>query len=148
MKPKHILFTSDLSEESMQPGRIVADFARASGAKLTLLHVIEELLVAPHGAPLAPPLHVGSDEREGKARETLEGMGKELGEGLDVKVDVLRADKVGPAVAQYADGNGVDLVCLSTHGRTGFRHLALGSVAESILRHSSVPVLAFPQKDD
>jgi nucleotide-binding universal stress UspA family protein len=36
---------------------------------------------------------------------------------------------------------------LSTHGRTGFRRLVLGSMAESILRHSHVPVLAIPPSE-
>ena len=51
---------------------------------------------------------------------------------------------VAEAVTQYADTHDVDLIALTTHGRTGIRHLVLGSVAESILRHSHVPVLCFP----
>ncbi len=39
-----------------------------------------------------------------------------------------------------------DLVAMSTHGRTGLTHLLLGSVAEQVLRASSVPVLLFPAR--
>ncbi len=37
-----------------------------------------------------------------------------------------------------------DLIALATHGRTGLARLALGSVAEDVLRRSTVPVLCFP----
>ena len=33
---------------------------------------------------------------------------------------------------------------IATHGRTGFRHFALGSVAEAVIRHAKIPVLCFP----
>ncbi|MFT5462408.1 MAG: nucleotide-binding universal stress UspA family protein [Planctomycetota bacterium] len=41
----------------------------------------------------------------------------------------------------------MDLIALSSHGRSGFRRLVLGSVTEQILRHTSVPVMVFPRKD-
>ncbi|MEO6599994.1 MAG: universal stress protein, partial [Polyangiaceae bacterium] len=37
-----------------------------------------------------------------------------------------------------------DLVIVSTHGRTGFAHLLLGSIAEKLVRMSPVPVLTVP----
>jgi nucleotide-binding universal stress UspA family protein len=51
-------------------------------------------------------------------------------------------------VVDYAQQNDVDLIAMSTHGRTGFRHLALGSVAEAIIRHATVPVITFPRVKD
>ncbi|MFO0802514.1 MAG: universal stress protein [Gemmataceae bacterium] len=37
-----------------------------------------------------------------------------------------------------------DLLCISTHGRTGLAHLLLGSVAKKIIRHAPCPVLTVP----
>ncbi|HVJ15124.1 MAG TPA: universal stress protein, partial [Polyangiaceae bacterium] len=36
---------------------------------------------------------------------------------------------------------GYDLVVMGSHGRTGFKHLLIGSVAERVIRHAKVPVL-------
>lgn len=146
MNLRHILLTTDLSDESMHPCQPVADFARATGARLTLLNVVEDVRVAPHGAPLAPPIApFDTEKQKEQAREALEALREKLGTDLEVSVDVVADQKIAQAVATYADEHDVDLIALSTHGRTGFRHLALGSVAEAILRHAKVPVLSFPQ---
>jgi len=39
-----------------------------------------------------------------------------------------------------------DLIVLGTHGRTGLRHLLMGSIAEHIVRHSKIPVMIVPSK--
>jgi nucleotide-binding universal stress UspA family protein len=41
---------------------------------------------------------------------------------------------------------GADLIVLGTHGRTGVKHLLLGSVAEKVLRHSTIPLFIVPIK--
>lgn len=39
-----------------------------------------------------------------------------------------------------------DLIVLGTHGRTGLMHLLVGSISESIIRHSKIPVMVYPSK--
>jgi len=146
MNVQHILLTTDLSPESLQPCKPVGDFARAVGARITLLHVVEELRISPHGAPLAPPISpVDTEERTASALKALEQQRSALGEGVEIAIEVLSAEKIAPSVENFAKKHKVDLICVSTHGRTGFRHLVLGSVAEAIIRHSTIPVLTFPQ---
>ena len=41
----------------------------------------------------------------------------------------------------YARRNEVDLIVISTHGRSGFSRLSLGSVTDSLIRHTTIPVL-------
>ncbi|MBC8404794.1 MAG: universal stress protein [Planctomycetes bacterium] len=60
---------------------------------------------------------------------------------------MISGSNIGETVAEYANENDVDLITMSTHGRTGFRRLVLGSVAESILHYAHVPVLCFPQPE-
>ena len=147
MKIEHILVTTDLSDESLRPCEWAAELARASGARITLLHVVPELSAIPYGAPLAGPQPMPDlGDMIERAQREAEEQRKSLPADLDVKVEVISADGVAKAVARYAQQNDVDLIAMSTHGRTGFRHLALGSVAESVLRHSHLPVLCFPRK--
>lgn len=44
------------------------------------------------------------------------------------------------AILEYADDNDVDQIVVGSHGRTGISRVVLGSVAENVTRHSSVPV--------
>jgi len=146
MKLSHILIPSDLSPDSLRPCEELAGIVSEVG-KVTLLHVVEDLKAIPHGAPFAPlqsSPELGEDIEH--ARKELEQQAKALPAGMNVTVEVIAAEKLATGVAHYADHHDVDLVAVSTHGRTGFRHLALGSVAEAILRHSHVPVLCFPRK--
>jgi len=47
-------------------------------------------------------------------------------------------------ICKYADENKCDLIVLSTHGRTGLKHLFIGSTAEQVVRHADCPVLTLP----
>jgi nucleotide-binding universal stress UspA family protein len=47
-------------------------------------------------------------------------------------------------IVRYAEREGCDLVVMGTHGRGGIDRLLLGSVAESVIRASSIPVTAVP----
>ena len=44
-------------------------------------------------------------------------------------------------IIQYATDNGIELIVMSTHGRSGITRFFMGSVAERVTRHSPVPVL-------
>ena len=63
---------------------------------------------------------------------------KEL--GIGARGEVIDG-KAGNALTDYAKKNGIDLVVIATHGRSGIKQLVLGSVAEHILHSATVPVL-------
>lgn len=50
-------------------------------------------------------------------------------------------------ILRMAAGNKVDMIIMGTHGRTGLRHLFMGSVAEYVIRHSHLPVLVIPMSN-
>lgn len=74
----------------------------------------------------------------------VEYMGKKASElkasGINV---VIATDEGNPAeqILEYAKQKGVDLIIMSTHGRSGVARWAMGSVADKVIRHSTVPVL-------
>lgn len=145
MKVTHILLTTDFSEESRRAYPAAADLAKSFDARLTLLHVVPDLKVVPHGAPLAPmqpdpEVYHDLDE----ARKVIDKELERLPAGTRAAADVVTGQDVAHAVAEYCEKHGVDWITVSTHGRSGFRRLILGSTAEAILRHSKVPVLCLP----
>ncbi len=146
MQPKKILLTTDLSEEALRTFLPMATFAVGQDAEVTLLHVIEDVPIVPHGAPLAPPMHAPSIPAQIKdAEERIQEQAGTMPGDISVKTHVMPAPNVAEAVADYAEEEGFDLIAISSHGRSGFRRLILGSVAEAILRHAHVPVLVFPR---
>lgn len=148
MQLARLLLTTDLSGESLRAFAPLASLARSQGSTVTLLHVVEDVPLIPRGAPFAPSIHLpGAEADQRRAEQWLVEHGREVLGELPLEVRVIRADKVGPAIAQYASEHGYDLIAMSTHGRTGFRALLVGSVAESVLRHADRPVLVFPRTD-
>ena len=149
MNVRHILLTSDLSSESFQPCASVAALAKTLGARITVLSVVQEMKMVPHGAPMAQPIAPFDVTEDVKAaKHTLLDQARALGTDVTYETDVVTGDKTHAAICKYAQDHDVDLICMSTHGRTGFRHFALGSIAEAVLRHSPVPVLCYPQPKD
>ena len=51
-------------------------------------------------------------------------------------------------IIKTAESWNADLIVMGTHGRTGLLHLLLGSIAEHVLRHSKIPVLVVPSKNN
>ncbi len=149
MKLRRILLSTDLSQESERPHRAVIELAREAGASIRLLHVVEDVMITPPlDGPILPPL-VPPDLslRMKQARETLAEHAGRLAQGVPVDCDVISASNVAEAIADYAFQNDFDLLALSTHGRTGFRRMVMGSVAELVIRHARVPVLVFPRHE-
>jgi nucleotide-binding universal stress UspA family protein len=65
-------------------------------------------------------------------------------EGLDVKTEVVvcgYTKNVAECILDFARDSKVDLIVMSTHGRSGITRWAFGSVADRIIRSSTVPVL-------
>jgi nucleotide-binding universal stress UspA family protein len=59
---------------------------------------------------------------------------------IPVRARVLAGDPA-LALAKFAEEEGMDLLVVGTHGRTGLSRLVVGSVAERVLRHAALPVL-------
>ncbi len=61
-------------------------------------------------------------------------------ENLNVEFAILRGS-VAESIIEYANSNGVDLIIISTHGRSGVSRWIRGSVADRLLRASCIPIL-------
>jgi len=88
-----------------------------------------------------------------------QGTSEDCAARLDAFVSLVRAEGIGsrcttlqgdPAdkILEQAELDGADLICLGTHGRQGVERLILGSVAETVLRRSSCPVLTVSEEGD
>jgi universal stress protein A len=117
--------------------------AEKFGASIQLLHVLEDPLIVNGMAAEAyiaeaPALRTAmlDDARERlRHRTTRRDNGTPL-----IESEVLFGHGAN-TIAEYAGERNVDLIVMGTHGRTGFAHLLLGSVAERLVRIAPCPVL-------
>jgi nucleotide-binding universal stress UspA family protein len=130
--------------------------AKLTGAQLTLLQVVPSAaMLISDAAVRTPGMGLGTvdpflnsnqfEEVEAalteEATNTLNTAAATL-TAAGVKVDtVILQSHPADGILNYADEKGIDLIVMSTHGRTGLARLVFGSVAESVLRHATCPVL-------
>lgn len=142
----NVLMPTDFSSCSRAAFPYACKFARESGAKLHLLHVIEPPTPAllPDGAFVPPMLDSQEDVDEVKA-ELHRWLRSEDAASIGSEADV----RVGTPLVEilaFANEHHCDLIVLGTHGRTGVAHLLIGSVAENIVRKAKCPVLTVPER--
>ncbi len=65
-------------------------------------------------------------------------------EGIEATVEVVVSSRIDEAIVDRARQMGADLIVMGTHGRTGLARAIIGSVADRVLRHSTVPVVFVP----
>ena len=85
-------------------------------------------------------------ESVAEAREYVEKVAEKLKKKGTVVRPVVIQGRVTEEILDYAIENQVDLIMMSTHGRSGPSRWALGSVADRVVRHSPVPVLIVSPK--
>ncbi len=150
---KHILVTTDFSEAAESAFDCAKEQLKLSGkeeSKITLLKVIDT--VPPAGIKFEYGLAIadkkGMLEKVHKhASAQMQEIVKRQFSGLPVEMAVVKPKKaVYQEIIRFAEANNVNLIVMSTHGRTGVKHFLLGSVAERVVRRSPCPVMIVPAK--
>jgi universal stress protein A len=133
---KKILFPTDFSHTGDAALATAAALARENGATLYIVHVQEP-----------PAFYGGGEMYYGMLDPTTDELAKMLEEvvppgDLQYEHRLLTGDPAG-ALVQFAEDEGMDLIVLGTHGRSGLSRLLMGSVAEAVVRRAKCPVLTF-----
>ena len=139
---KNVLVATDFSEAAGMALSYGRELARAFGARLHVVHVVQDL-----------SLHLGAPEYT----VTLTQLQSELQESERVRAEGLVSDddrrtlratvalpmhtSAAHGIVAYAREAEADLIVLGTHGRTGMERLFMGSVAEHVTRSAPCPVL-------
>ncbi len=136
--PKKILVPVDFSEHSEKALLAAKDIAEHRGATLTLLHVMAEPQTSVPYEVYVDWDKLKVDIRKDAERQIEEMAAKVCGGKGATEV---RWGEPTSTIAKVAGEDGFDLIVMGTHGRSGLGRLFLGSVAESVIRHSPCPVL-------
>jgi nucleotide-binding universal stress UspA family protein len=141
-KPAHILVPTDFSETASHALRYASGVAKGLGARVTLLYC--DLFMP----PIDYSATVGSwdDQFFVQLRERAE---EQLRLDAQLNIDesvpfetVVRIAAPLEGILHEARQSKGTLIVMGTHGRTGFRRVAIGSITEAVMRRAEVPVIA------
>jgi nucleotide-binding universal stress UspA family protein len=146
MELKKIIWATDLSENAKAALPYVSSLAQTHMSEVHVIYVLEPL--GNFGAWYGDydPAHVErlqALEKE-RAEEALTGLCEEHLKGCPLYVKHTAVGDPADQILRFAEAEKPDLIVLATKGRKG--RFAVGSVAERLVRHSPVPVLTVPVK--
>jgi nucleotide-binding universal stress UspA family protein len=146
---ERVLVCLDGSELAEQVLPYVAEVARRFESAVVLLRVVSQPVVMTPGVPGSsgmPVVTARAEKRVEEEERDSEGYLKLVAERL-LKEYQVRAECVtsigdaGRTIVDYAAENGVGLIAIATHGRTGPGRVLFGSVADFVVRQTRLPVL-------
>lgn len=146
---KKILLTLDGSEVATQAIPHASALAKATGAPVVVLQVIdsEAQIISQASGATIEPISMGTITVE-IAREAVQAQRQAAQANLDAAKAVLAKDGVtnvttvvregspGDQIVEAVEKEGADVVVIATHGRTGIRRAILGSVADHVVRNT------------
>ncbi len=142
--PRNVLWPTDFSDLALKGGHYARALSLHFGAVLHVVHVVPPVLTPDFSVlvPAGMPVTASEPEVLDACRTTLDRIVRdEFGDDPAI----VRAALLGnpwSGVCEYAQRSAIDLVVVTTHGRTGLRHALIGSTAEKIVQHAPCPVLA------
>jgi universal stress protein A len=138
-----ILVPVDFSAHSEKAIRYATTLANKFGARLSLLHVVEDPFVtgAWQAEVFVPNIPELLNDLIRAAKTQLAERKKNLAaHGFIIETAVITG-RPATAIVEYASTGEFDLIVMGTHGRTGLSHALLGSVAERVVQKAPCPVL-------
>ena len=150
MQIRSILFPTDFSECGNYALSYAASLARTFGASIICIHVIEPMVPTVGYSGMTEPLPIAdiTEQLEDSAERELPKIAEcEECAGLEVEELIVHGEAASEIV-RVAKDRKVDLIVVSSHGRTGLGRILFGSTAEAIVRHASCPVLVVKPSDE
>ena len=138
---KRILIATDGSDKSKKAAEEGMELAKALGAQVIALNVINEVVIA------SAVRQLGSDRKEveeklkvagGKAVDSIKAMGAKMGVSVDA---IVRIGAPANTVIDTSGAEKADLIVMGSHGESGATKLLIGSVVQKVLYWATIPVL-------
>ncbi len=134
---KTILHPTDFSDPAQGSFQLACALASDMKARLIAFHVVPPMVAYVDGL-----IDYSSPAHELRAWETLRRLQQTAQEGYGLAIDIdLAEGDPATEILKVARQRHCDLIVMGTHGRTGLRHLLMGSVAERVIRKANCPVL-------
>lgn len=144
---KRILAPTDFSPLGNRAVEVAGEFARRYDAELTIMHVMAPFFGGTEADVLAVPAAYYGKDILAMLQERLDDLTDKLrAENTRVKA-VISMGVPFMEIIKNAREQEVDMIVISTHGRTGISHALIGSTAERVVRKAPCPVLSMRPTD-
>ena len=138
---KKVIWATDGSDHADGAMPFAIQAARADGAELHVVHVVEKLV-----GPRAANLDAFANEDEIKAKVERQAKAIAAENGLKTSIDIVvgLGNRIGDRIAEIAQDSGADLIVVGTRGHAALGSFVLGGVTQRLLHVSPCPVLSVP----
>lgn len=157
MEIQKILIAVDDSKYTDHAAEFGFDMARLYKAEVGLVSIIEPIILPSSGSDpitgLTPDISAVANEPDmirlqtNAAESTMQQVVKKYAEGIQI-TNFTEYGITADGIIKCSIEFGADMIVVGTHNRTGLDRLIMGSVAEHVVRHSHVPVLVVPLKEE
>lgn len=130
-----ILVPTDFSEHSELAFRLACSLARDTGARIIALHVLAPPIIG-YGDGIYVPMPAVCPRESEEKLLALEAPTP----NVTVEHRMVEGEPV-TEILNAAQESSCDLILIGTHGRSGIKHLLMGSVAEKVVRKATCPVM-------
>ncbi len=138
---KKILVPFDGSGYSQKAFEKALEIAAKFESKLIVMTVIQSKVSDSTGISITRMQEI-QDEEEDIATSMLKKLEDQAkAKNVQLSIKVVHNPSSSDGIVSFADANSIDLIVMGSHGRTGFRKIVLGSVANGVLGHAKCPVL-------
>jgi len=151
---KKICIALDTSPSAEKVAELGYKYAKAIDAEVTLVHVIND---ASYYTMNYDPIMGYAGFLTSNTFEMIEGLRSESENFLNASVKHLKDDNIktavldgdtSDAILEFANEWEADLIVMGTHSRSGLANLLMGSNAVDVVKHSKIPLLIVPTKED
>ncbi|MEO0857516.1 MAG: universal stress protein, partial [Bacteroidota bacterium] len=140
---RHVLAPVDFSEHARASARHAAALAKAYGASLTLVTVVDMAVLPTASAPYLDVYHIPTDDLEARAQRLLDEQAAALRREFPELPPITAYVQIGrpaSAIVEVAEEVMADCLVMGSHGRTGMERLLMGSVSGEVVRSAPCPV--------
>ena len=117
------------------------EIAEKFASKLLVLTVLQSKLSDSAGVSLERMQEIQDEEKDTATIMLKKLESQANAKNVSFHMEIIHNPSSSDGIVTLADNNNVDLIVIGSHGRTGFRKIVLGSVANGVLEHAKCPVL-------
>jgi nucleotide-binding universal stress UspA family protein len=147
---RKVLFTTDFSDLANHALPYAIKMAKIYGAELIMLHAVTIYDNDPNDPEYHfPYLQKYCEQATINADDRFQICYEKAGDsGVKVRKALVQGISPHAAILEFIEGeDDIGMICMSTHGRSGLKHVLLGSVAENVIRYADCPVLVVKQTE-
>jgi nucleotide-binding universal stress UspA family protein len=146
MPPKLILAPIDFSDASRAALDVAVDMASRFGAELLLVYVVPAIPDLPKDVSIFKEGEYDKSLENKDAQRLKDLAGTVANKNVKVRTELGSGNDVGMELIRIAESEHADLIVIATHGMTGWREFAFGTVAEKVVKQADCPVLVLRAK--